>query len=221
MKLSVIIPVFNEVETINEIVDRVRQVPLNKEIVLVDDSSTDGSGEILKSLSNDPDILVLSHPVNQGKGVAIASALQMATGDLVVIQDADLEYDPNDFLELIKPILDKQTDVVYGVRDLSSQRIIMRLGNNFLSWVASLLYGVTLNDMETCYKMMTRTAFETLDLECRRFDVEAEITAKLVLAGFTIYECPIHYDARYDNKKLSPMDGLPTLRALIKYRFFV
>tara|TARA_B100000945_G_C20410590_1_gene612361 strand:- start:1587 stop:2252 length:666 start_codon:yes stop_codon:yes gene_type:complete len=221
MKLSVIIPVFNEVETINEIVDRVRQVPLNKEIVLVDDSSTDGSGEILKSLSNDPDILVLSHPVNQGKGVAIASALKMATGDLVVIQDADLEYDPSDFLELIKPILDKQTDVVYGVRDLSSQRIIMRLGNNFLSWVASLLYGVTLNDMETCYKMMTRTAFETLDLECRRFDVEAEITAKLVLAGFTIYECPIRYDARYDNKKLSPMDGLPTLRALIKYRFFV
>lgn len=220
MKLSVIIPVFNEAETIEEIVERVRKVPLEKEILLVDDASTDGSGAILENLSSDPDILVLSHPFNRGKGVAIAAALKLVTGDVIVIQDADLEYDPQDYLQLIEPIIQEDANVVYGVRDLSSQRVIMRLGNNLLSWIASLLFSVKLHDMETCYKMMTRPVFQTLSLECRRFDVEAEITAKILRAGFVIKECPITYNARYDNKKLSPLDGIPTLRALVKYRFF-
>ena len=220
MKLSVIIPVFNEAETIKELVDRVRKVPLEKEILLVDDSSTDGSGAILAKLSSDPDTLVLSHPVNRGKGVAIATALEVVTGEVVVIQDADLEYDPQDYLKLIEPILQEGANVVYGVRDLSSQRTIMRLGNNLLTWIASVLFKVKLSDMETCYKMMTRSVFQTLSLECRGFDVEAEITAKILRAGFVIKECPITYDARYDNKKLSPLDGIPTLSALVKYRFF-
>jgi len=220
LKLSVIIPVFNEAETIEEIVERVRKVPLEKEILLVDDASTDGSGAILENLSSDPDILVLSHPFNRGKGVAIAAALKLVTGDVIVIQDADLEYDPQDYLQLIEPIIQEDANVVYGVRDLSSQRVIMRLGNNLLSWIASLLFSVKLHDMETCYKMMTRPVFQTLSLECRRFDVEAEITAKILRAGFVIKECPITYNARYDNKKLSPLDGIPTLRALVKYRFF-
>ena len=220
MKLSVIIPVFNEAETIDEIVERVRRVPLEKEILIVDDSSTDGSGEILAKLGSDSDTLVLSHPVNRGKGVAIATALEAVTGDIVVIQDADLEYDPQDYLNLIQPILHEGATVVYGVRDLSSQRTIMRLGNNLLSWIASWLFKVKLHDMETCYKMMTREVFETLSLECKRFDVEAEITAKILRAGFVIKERPITYNARYDNKKLSPLDGIPTVRALFKYRFF-
>ena len=220
MKLSVIIPVFNEAETIKEIVERVRKVPLEKEILLVDDASTDGSGAILENLSSDPDILILSHPFNRGKGVAIATALKVVTGDVIVIQDADLEYDPQDYLQLIEPIIQEDANVVYGVRDLSSQRVIMRLGNNLLSWIASLLFAVKLHDMETCYKMMTRPVFQTLSLECRRFDVEAEITAKILRAGFAIKERPITYDARYDNKKLSPLDGIPTLSALVKYRFF-
>jgi len=220
MKLSVIIPVFNEAETIFELVERVRRVPLEKELVLVDDSSSDGSGEIMARLGADADTTVLSHPVNRGKGVAIATALRAARGDVVVIQDADLEYDPNDFLKLIEPIEKGVAQVVYGVRDLSSQRAIMHAGNRFLTWLTGVLFGVRLHDMETCYKMMTRSVYELLSLECRRFDVEAEITAKILRAGFSIHERPIAYNARYDNKKLSPLDGLPTLRALIKYRFF-
>jgi len=220
MKLSVIIPVFNEVDTILEIVERVRRVPIEKELVLVDDSSSDGSGEILSHLGSDADTTVLTHPVNSGKGAAIASGLRAAIGDVVVIQDADLEYDPNDFLKLIDPIEKGVSDVVYGVRDLSSQRMIMRAGNRLLTWIAGMLFGVRLQDMETCYKMMTRSVYQLLALECRRFDVEAEITAKILRSGFSIYECPIQYNARYDNKKLSPLDGLPTLIALMKYRFF-
>ncbi len=220
MKLSVVIPVFNEAETIIQIVERVRQVPLEKELLLVDDSSSDGSSEILLRLGTDTDTTVLSHPVNRGKGVAIATALRAARGDVVVIQDADLEYDPNDFLKLIEPIDRGAAQVVYGIRDLSSQRVIMRAGNRFLTWLTGALFGVRLRDMETCYKMMTRKVYQLLALECRRFDVEAEITAKILRAGFSIHERAIVYNARYDNKKLSPLDGLPTVRALIKYRFF-
>ena len=126
----------------------------------------------------------------------------------------------NDFLKLIEPIEKGVAQVVYGVRDLSSQRAIMRVGNRLLTWITGVLFGVRLRDMETCYKMMTRPVYQLLSLECRGFDVEAEITAKILRAGFSIHERSIRYEARYDNKKLSPLDGLPTLRALIKYRFF-
>jgi hypothetical protein len=136
----------------------------------------------------------------------------------VVIQDADLEYDPNDFIRLMAPLAEGRSDVVYGVRSLHSQRLIMRLGNRFVTLVANLLYGRRLQDMETCYKMMWRDIALGLNLECRRFDVEAEITAKLLRAGCDICEVPIGYTARYEDKKLSPLDGLPTLAALWKYR---
>ena len=168
--------------------------------------------------SRSSNVRVLHHAVNRGKGAAIRTALDAATGDMVVIQDADLEYDPNDLVRLTAPLADGTAEVVYGVRSLHSQRLIMRLGNRFVTLLANLLYGQRLQDMETCYKMMCRELAQSLDLECRRFDVEAEITAKLLRSGYTIYEMPINYTARYENKKLSPLDGLPTVQALWRYR---
>ncbi len=217
MKLSVLMPVFNEAPTIAKIVQHVKAMPLEKELVLVNDASSDGSGHILDSLAG-PEVLVLHHPINRGKGAAIRTGLEAATGDVVVIQDADLEYDPNDFQRLVQPIAEGRSDVVYGVRSLETQKLIMRLGNNFLTLITNLLYGGRLNDMETCYKMMRRSIALSLDLECRRFDVEAEISAKLLRCKHPIVEMPIRYNARYENKKLSPADGWPAVRALWKYR---
>ena len=210
-------PVFNEAPTISLIVDRVQAVPLDKEIVLVNDASSDGSDKILDRLAG-PGVKVIHHPSNHGKGAAIRTGMESATGEVIVIQDADLEYNPNDFLRLIQPIVEGKADVVYGVRALDSQRPIMRLGNHFLTVVTNALYGGQLADMETCYKMMRREIALSLDLECRRFDVEAEISAKLLRAKHKIFELPIEYTARYENKKLSPSDGFPALRALWKYR---
>ncbi|MBI3243109.1 MAG: glycosyltransferase family 2 protein [Chloroflexi bacterium] len=210
-------PVFNEAPTIADVVARVRAVPLEHEIVLVNDASSDGTHAIVDSLAG-PDLKVLHHPINHGKGAAIRTGLLAASGNVVVIQDADLEYDPNDFPRLLTPIAAGLADVVYGVRPLGSQRAIMRFGNHFVTFVTNLMYGAALKDMETCYKMMRREIALGLDLECRRFDVEAEISAKLLRAGHTIHELPIQYTARYENKKLSPADGFPALRALWKYR---
>lgn len=221
MKLSIIMPVFNEAATIAEILDRVARVdlsPIEKEIVLVDDCSKDATPEILRQQTHIPNLRVITHEVNGGKGAAIQTALQHITGDIVIIQDADLEYDPNDYARLIAPIVRGEAKVVYGVRDLSSQRWYMALGNRFVTFVTNVLYGVKLRDMETCYKTMAREVVEGLKLECRRFDVEAEITAKIIRRGYRIVEVPIHYQARYEEKKLSPLDGLPTLKALFKYR---
>jgi glycosyltransferase involved in cell wall biosynthesis len=217
MKLSILIPVYNEASTIAAVVERVRAVPVEKEIVLVDDASTDDTGRLVDGLAA-AGVKVLHHPINQGKGAGIRTALAAATGALVVIQDADFEYDPQDLSRLMAPIVAGQAEVVYGVRSLASQRPLMQFGNRFVTLVTNLLYGQHLQDMETCYKMMRREVALGLDLECRRFDVEAEITAKLLRAGYVIHELPISYDARYENKKLSPLDGLPTLRALWRYR---
>ena len=219
MKLSVIMPVYNEADTIAEILQRVTDVPLNKEIVLVDDCSKDGTSDILKRLGHIPNLRVITHNVNGGKGAAVQTALRHVTGDIVVIQDADLEYDPNDYHKLIEPITSGQTKVVYGVRNLGTQRWYMALGNRFLTLVTNLLYGVRLRDMETCYKTMAREVVQGMRLECRRFDVEAEITAKIVRRGYDIVEIPISYMARHEQKKLSPLDGWPAIRALLKYRF--
>ena len=217
LKLSVLMPVFNEAPTIAEVVERVRAVPLDHEIVLVNDASSDGTHAIVEDLAA-PDVAVIHHPVNRGKGAAIRTGLEAAAGDVIVIQDADLEYDPSDFTRLIAPIAGGQAEVVYGVRPLGSQKLVMHFGNRFVTLAANLLYGARLKDMETCYKMMRREIALRLDLECRRFDVEAEITAKLLRAGYAIHQLPIRYTARYENKKLSPADGWPTLRALWKYR---
>ncbi len=217
MKLSVLIPVYNEVQTIAALVQRVLAVPLDQEIVLVDDGSSDGTSQVVDKLVSFR-VKVIHYPTNQGKGAAVRSGLEAAIGDVIVIQDADLEYNPRDFLQLIEPITEGRADVVYGVRSLASQKLIMRWGNRFVTWVTNLLYGQHLKDIETCYKMMRRELALSLDLECRGFDIEAEITAKLLQAGHRIFEVPISYTARYENKKISPLDGLPTVRALWKYR---
>lgn len=221
MKLSIIMPVFNEADTIAEILQRVSDVrldPVEKEIVLVDDCSRDDTPHILKAQTHIPNLKIITHEVNGGKGAAIQTALQHISGDIVIIQDADLEYDPNDYAKLIAPILSGQAKVVYGVRDLGTQKWYMALGNRFVTLVTNLLYGASLKDMETCYKTMAREVVRGLRLECRRFDVEAEITAKILRRGYAITEVPINYHARYEQKKLSPADGWPTLKALWKYR---
>ncbi len=221
MKLSIIMPVFNEAGTIAEILQRVSDVdlgPVEKEIVLVDDCSQDETPHILREQTHIPNLRVITHKVNGGKGAALQTAIEHITGDIAIIQDADLEYDPNDYARLIQPILAGKTKVVYGVRDLGSQRWFMAMGNRFVTFVTNVLYGVKLKDMETCYKTLHRDVVKDLKLECRRFDVEPEITAKIIRRGFTITEMPIHYEARYEQKKLSPMDGWPTLKALWKYR---
>lgn len=221
MKLSIIMPVFNEADTIAEILQRVSDVrldPVEKEIVLVDDCSRDDTPHILKAQTHIPNLKIITHEVNGGKGAAIQTALQHISGDIVIIQDADLEYDPNDYARLIAPILSGQAKVVYGVRDLGTQKWYMALGNRFVTLVTNLLYGASLKDMETCYKTMAREVVRGLRLECRRFDVEAEITAKILRRGYAITEVPINYHARYEQKKLSPADGWPTLKALWKYR---
>ncbi|NUO83266.1 glycosyltransferase family 2 protein [candidate division KSB1 bacterium] len=217
MKLSILMPVFNEAQTIAAVVERVQAVPINQEIVLVDDASSDGTAGIVDRLVSRR-VWVLHHATNQGKGAAVRTALAAATGDLIVIQDADFEYDPNDFVRMMAPIAAGEAEVVYGVRSLKSQHGIMRFGNWLITAAANLFYRKNLRDIETCYKMMWREIALRLELECCRFDIEAEITAKLLRLGYAIHEVPSNYTARYDKKKLSPWDGLPTLRALWKYR---
>jgi glycosyltransferase involved in cell wall biosynthesis len=218
MKLSVLIPVFNEEETVKGLLDHVLAVPLEKEVIVVDDCSTDKTWSVLQSIP-DPCVRVYHHEVNQGKGTGIRTALSHATGDLVIIQDADLEYDPNDYPKLLEPIQNGTAQVVYGVRDLSGQKPLTRLGNNFLTFVTNLLYGSHISDMETCYKLMPREVMQSLDLRPSRFQIEPEITAKLLRKGHRIVEVPIWYKPR-EEKKLNPWkDGLPALWTLLKYRF--
>jgi glycosyltransferase involved in cell wall biosynthesis len=220
-KLSVLVPVYNEEENVRDLLRQLALVDLNKEIIVVNDCSTDDTAAILKALEDEiTEVRVIHHHVNSGKGAAIRTALAAATGDYVVIQDADLEYDPQDFIALMQPIMEGQTRVVYGVRDLTPHKPMMRWGNHFLTWLTNLLYGSHLHDMETCYKMMAREIATSFTLECSRFDIEPEITAKILKRGHTIVEVPISYRPRFVNKKLSPLDGLPALKALIKYRFF-
>ncbi len=218
MKLSVVMPVYNEATTIAEILQRVSAVPIEKEIVLVDDCSKDGTSEILQQ-QHIPNLKIITHEVNGGKGAAVQTALQHVTGDVIIIQDADLEYDPTDYFKLIAPIISGETQVVYGVRNLGTQKWYMALGNRFLTFLTDLLYGATLQDMETCYKTMAREVVKDMRLVCRRFDVEAELTAKILRRGYRIVEVPIRYTARHEQKKLSPLDGWPAVRTLIKYRF--
>jgi glycosyltransferase involved in cell wall biosynthesis len=212
-------PVYNEAATIAEILQRVSAVPIEKEIILVDDCSKDGTAQILKQQKDIPNLHIITHQVNGGKGAALQTAMQHVSGDIVIIQDADLEYDPNDFMRLVAPIEKGETKVVYGVRHLGTQKWYMALGNKFLTLLTNLLYGVTLQDMETCYKTMAHEVVQGMRLECHRFDVEAELTAKIVRRGYKIVEIPINYAARQEQKKLSPLDGWPAIRALIKYRF--
>lgn len=220
MKLSIIMPVYNERETISEILQRVREVDLPKEIIVVDDGSTDGTREVLRGEEGKKEeTVVVYHDKNQGKGAAIRTGLGRATGEVVIFQDADLEYDPGDYGKLLQPIVEGKSRVVYGVRALREQDALRRWGNRFLTLVTNLLYGVRIQDMETCYKMVSKEVIDQFTIKANRFDIEPEITAKILKRGYLIYEVPISYTPRRE-RKLSPWrDGLPALWALVKYRF--
>jgi len=175
---------------------------------------------MINSLDCYPNIHFLHHAQRIGKGAAIQTGLQVATGDIVVIQDADLEYDPADIIPLVKLIELGQTDVAYGIRDLSSQRAIIKFGNRFLTWVINKLYGRSILDMTSCYKAMRVDVMNDLELKSRKFSIDAEITTKLFRMGYPIAEIPISYEPRYINKKLKIRDGFPMLWTILKYRFW-
>lgn len=217
MRLSVLIPVYNEEHTVEEVLRRVDAVDLEKEIIVVDDCSTDRTAQILSNLRRE-NLVVITHDRNRGKGAAIRTALAAASGDAFIIQDADLEYDPRDYHRLLQPLVGGSAQVVYGVRSLDEQEWHMRWGNRVLTKVTNLLYGGSLEDMETCYKLIDRAVMSDLELHADGFDIEAEITAKILKKGYDIHQVPIWYSPRTE-KKLTPLDGLPTLWALIKLRF--
>ncbi len=223
--LTVIIPVYNERATVAEIIRRVRlaEVPLLVDVVVVDDGSTDGTDQVLGAIT-DSTVRVVRHERNRGKGAAVRTGLERATGDLVIIQDADLEYDPDDWSSLLEPILKGKAHVVYGSRFTGARKNMLLLhwiGNRFLSLVTNLLYASTLSDMETCYKVFDRRVLEGVTIVSDRFDFEAEITAKVLRKGHRIYEVPISYAGREpdEGKKITWRDGFAALKALVKYRF--
>ncbi|MBP8002333.1 MAG: glycosyltransferase family 2 protein [Chloroflexi bacterium] len=219
MFLSVIIPVYNEASTLAELLRRVHEVNIPKEVLVVDDGS-DEATKILLGKSASDNVTLITHPHNMGKGTAIRTGLAHATGDVVIIQDADLEYFPSDYVNLMAMYRTHRAKVVYGQRDLSRRSMLMRQGNRLMTWATNILYGVRLHDMETCYKLIDRQLMQSLNLESRRFEIEAEITAKIIRSGNKIYETPIQYDHREEGKKLTPLDGWPTLQALLRYRFW-
>jgi glycosyltransferase involved in cell wall biosynthesis len=219
MRLSIIIPVYNEASTLAELLRRVHEVDIHKEVLVVDDGSDEKTKALLEA-SALAGATLITHERNMGKGTAIRTGLAQATGDVVIIQDADLEYYPADYLDLIKTYETQKARAVYGVRDLSRRSMLMRQGNRMMTWATNILYGVRLHDMETCYKLVDRHLMQSLNLESRRFEIEAEITAKIIRSRVKIFEAPIRYDHREEGKKLTPLDGLPTLQALLRYRFW-
>jgi glycosyltransferase involved in cell wall biosynthesis len=223
--LSVIVPVYNERSTVAEIIRRILavDVPLVVDLVVVDDASTDGTDKVLQTLM-DSSVRVVTHQKNMGKGAAIRTALEHVHGDLIVIQDADLEYDPDDWPRLLDPILKHKAAVVYGSRfsgERKNMLVLHWIGNRFLSLVTNVLYSTTLSDMETCYKLFDRRVLDNMVLLSNRFDFEPEITAKVLRRGYRIYEVPISYAGREpdEGKKITWRDGFGALRALVKYRF--
>ncbi|MCP4543691.1 MAG: glycosyltransferase family 2 protein [Chloroflexi bacterium] len=241
MKLSIIMPVYNEIGTITEILERVRAVKLEvpvgygvnngavvefeREVVIVDDGSTDGTREILRTLEGEPDLSIILHERNQGKGAAVRTGLQHASGDVMLVQDADLEYDPRDYVSLLQPIVEGRSQVVYGSRFRGGPTKAMffwhMIGNRFLTLVTNVLYNTILSDMETCYKVFAREVAEQLKLKAPGWGFDPEITAQILKRGYRIYEVPISYTGREfeEGKKISWRDGLVVLWTLIKYRF--
>jgi glycosyltransferase involved in cell wall biosynthesis len=222
MKVSIVIPVFNERPTLMKILDIVEALPLNKELIIVDDGSTDGSRALLEGLPPER-ARVIFHETNLGKGSAIRTAIPATTGDVVVIQDADLEYDPRDLIRLLKPIHEGKADVVYGSRFTGERRNMFFwhwVGNRFLTLVTNILFDSTLSDMETCYKMFRADVIKGLKLRSSRFEIEVEMTAKVLKSGHRIYEVPISYAGRefHEGKKITWRDGIVALLNLVKYR---
>ena len=224
--LSVVVPVYNERTTVVEILRRMRQVelPVDLEIVVVDDGSDDGTEKVLGALE-DSTVRVIHHPRNRGKGAAIRTGLEHARGDLLLIQDADLEYDPDDWPRLLGPVLKGRAQVVYGSRFTGERRNLLFwhwVGNRFLSLVTNVLYNTTLSDMETCYKLFDRQVLDGITIKSDRFEFEPEITAKVLRRGYHIYEVPISYSGRDrdEGKKITWIDGFGALATLIRFRFW-
>jgi glycosyltransferase involved in cell wall biosynthesis len=248
LKLSVLIPCYNEIDTIRPIIEQVLAVEmlvhvrngpyqpkpgpkgettemvLEKEIIIVDDGSRDGTRDLLPELSQIPCVFVYYHKNNQGKGAAVRTAIEKATGDIMIVQDADLEYDPREYPQLVLPILEGRTKVVYGSRFLGGPRKAMffthMLGNKMLTLFTNLLFDTILSDMETCYKVFTREVATKLRLKSPGWGFDPEITAKILKRGYRIYEVPISYNGREYNegKKISWRDGLTVMWTLLKYR---
>jgi glycosyltransferase involved in cell wall biosynthesis len=227
--LTILMPVFNEARTIQEIIKRVWAAPLNganKELIIVDDGSTDGTREVLQKLHLKEKQKVYFHAQNMGKGAALRTALHYAKGDIIIVQDADLEYDPNEYADLLRPVLEGRADVVYGSR-LTGGKVARAfnfwhyLGNKLLTFITNLLYNATLSDMETCYKVFRADVIKNMQIKTNRFDFEPEITAKILKRRYKLYEMPISYYGRdfSEGKKISWRDGFSAIWALVKFRF--
>jgi glycosyltransferase involved in cell wall biosynthesis len=222
--LSVVMPVFNERNTIEEIIQRVLAVRMRTELIVVDDSSTDGTTEILERLQKERGFVLLKQPRNRGKGAALRRGFAAVTGDLVIIQDADLEYSPEEYPLLTELICTGRADVVFGSRFLGRHRVFLLthyLGNRTLTFIANLLYNTMLTDMETCYKVMRTDVLRSMELKSDGFGIEPEITAKVFKRRYRVYEVPISYDGRgyEEGKKITWRDGIVALWVLVKYRF--
>ncbi len=218
MRLSVIIPVFNEKATIGEIVKKVKKIPVEKEIIVVDDGSNDGTQEVLRTIDG---IKLIRHKKNYGKGQAVRTGITHATGDIVIFQDADLEYEPMDYLKILAPILQGKAQVVYGTRFNPEGKFIRAsyIANRILTSITNLLFNAHIQDMETCYKCMPLKILKSLNLKSNRFEIEPEITAKLLRLGYKITEVPIKYTGRpVKLKKIKLIDGIKAILTLLKYR---
>jgi glycosyltransferase involved in cell wall biosynthesis len=227
MKISIIIPVYNEAATIKEIVSRVQQTDLDKEVIIVDDHSTDATSEYLKEISACyENVQVLSHDRNRGKGAALRTGFAHAIGDVIIIQDADLEYNPQEYGYLLNPILDGRADVVYGSRFLGGPHRVLffwhYVGNKFLTLLADAFSNLNLTDMETCYKVFKKDVLNEITLKSNKFGFEPEFTMKVAKKGFRVYEVPISYSGRTyeEGKKIDWKDGLSAIFAILRFRFF-
>lgn len=222
MLLSIIIPAFNEAAFLPEVIRRVEETPYDKEIIIVDDGSTDGTREYLKGLASEG-IKVMVHEKNMGKGAAMRTGIAVASGDVVIVQDADLEYDPKDYPVLLEPIMQGKADVVYGSRFLGGPHRMLffwhSVGNSFITLISNMFTDLNLTDMETGYKAFKKKVFETITIESNRFGFEPEITAKVAKKGFRIYEIPISYSGRsyQEGKKITWKDGVKALFTVLKY----
>jgi glycosyltransferase involved in cell wall biosynthesis len=225
MLLSVLIPVYNEIKSIDAIIEKIQAVPLEKEIIIVDDGSTDGTRERLATYSAVSNVRVIHHTHNQGKGAAIRTAISQIQGDIAIVQDADLEYEPQDYIKLIEPIVSGREKVIYGSRFLKPENhhsyVSFYIGGQLVTWITNLLYNQRLTDEPTCYKVFESAFLQSIPLECTGFEFCPEVTAKVAKRGVRIHELPISYYPRSveEGKKISWFDGVEAIWVLLKYRF--